>query len=207
MDLQDPGDEAARLAALRAYGILDTPAEQDFDDLVQLAASVCEVPIAGVALVDENRVWFKARLGADIVEIPRESSFAAESIRHADIFVVSDASAQEGYAGTPLEELGIRFFAGAPLVDPGGTEARRSLRPRPASPRAVAGTGRGLAGGRTPGDEPAPSPAHLDGGECGASSLPDACRAASRRNVHRRARRRECVVHEPANRDPDWLLA
>jgi len=120
MAVQDAADEAARLAALRAYAILDTPPEQDFDDLVQLAASVCEVPIAAIALVDESRVWFKARLGVDIVEIPREAALAAESIRHADVFVVSDASAREGYAGTPLEELGIRFFAGGPLVDSEG---------------------------------------------------------------------------------------
>jgi PAS domain S-box-containing protein len=118
--VRDAADEAARVAALRAFGILDTPPEQDFDDLVQLAASVCETPIAAVALVDENRVWFKARLGVDIVEIPRTGALAAESIRHADVFVVTDASAHERYAGGPLEELGIRFFAGAPLLDPEG---------------------------------------------------------------------------------------
>ena len=116
----DAADEAARLAALRAYGILDTPPEQDFDDLVQLAASVCGVPNAAIALVDENRAWFKARLGVDIVELPREGALAAESIRHADVFVVHDASEREGYARTPLAELGIRFFAGAPLVDTQG---------------------------------------------------------------------------------------
>jgi PAS domain S-box-containing protein len=116
----DAGDEAARLAALGAYGILDTPPEQDFDDLVQLAASVCGVPIAAIALVDENRAWFKARLGVDVVETPREGALALESIRHADVFVVPDASEHEGYARTQLAELGIRFFAGAPLVDSEG---------------------------------------------------------------------------------------
>jgi PAS domain S-box-containing protein len=116
----DAGDEAARLAALGAYGILDTPPEQDFDDLVQLAASVCGVPIATIALVDENRAWFKARLGVDVVEIQRDGALAAESIRHADVFVVHDASEREGYARTQLAELGIRFFAGAPLVDSEG---------------------------------------------------------------------------------------
>jgi PAS domain S-box-containing protein len=131
-------DESSRLAALRAYGILDTPREQDFDDLVHLAACVCDVPIAGLALVDEHRVWFKARTGFDLVEIPRGGALAAESIRNDDVFAVADATTLPGYSETALAKLGVRFFAGAPLFDPNGYRlgavCALDTRPRELSP-------------------------------------------------------------------------
>ena len=49
-----PWDEAKRLAALRSYGILDTPLEQDFDDVVRIAAYVCNAPISVINLIDEE---------------------------------------------------------------------------------------------------------------------------------------------------------
>ena len=72
--------EQERLAALRSYAILDTPTEQSFDDLAELAAAVCDAPIAWVALVDSDRVWFKAQRGIDLTEIPRDLALAAESM-------------------------------------------------------------------------------------------------------------------------------
>lgn len=108
--------EAARLAALRSYDILDTPAEQDFDDLVELAAAVCAVPVAAIVLVDEARAWFKARRGIELVEVPRDLSLAAEAILHDDVFIVPDARLRRDYLRSALPDGGLRFFAGAPLL-------------------------------------------------------------------------------------------
>ncbi len=85
--------EAARLEALLAYRILDTPPEQAYDDLVELAAAVCYTPVAAIALVDDHRAWMKAKRGIDIVELPRDSALAAESLLQEDVFVVRDALA------------------------------------------------------------------------------------------------------------------
>ena len=52
-----------RLAALDGYDILDTPPETGFDDVVELAASLCGTPVALVSFVDADRQWFKARVG------------------------------------------------------------------------------------------------------------------------------------------------
>ena len=108
--------EAARLAALRSYGILDTPPEQDFDDLVGLAAAVCDAPVAAIVLVDEDRAWFKARCGVEFTEVPRNFSLAAEAILHDDLFVVADAGSDRRYDDWAVADTGLRFFAGAPLV-------------------------------------------------------------------------------------------
>lgn len=70
-----PKNEAERLAALRHYGILDTPAEDEFDDFTFLAAQICGTPIALVSLVDAERQWFKSRVGLDAAETPRDISF------------------------------------------------------------------------------------------------------------------------------------
>ena len=110
--------EAARLEALLAYGILDTPPEQAFDDLVELAAGVCYTPVAAVVLVDEHRAWLKAKCGVDMTEFPRDSSLASEALKHADVFVVRDALADERYHDSAVVSAGFRFFAGMPLISP-----------------------------------------------------------------------------------------
>ena len=73
-------DEAERLADLHRYGILDTAAEAEFDDLTELAAHICEVPIALISLVDVERVWFKSAVGLDVPESPRAISFCNHAI-------------------------------------------------------------------------------------------------------------------------------
>jgi diguanylate cyclase (GGDEF)-like protein len=119
-----PPNEVARLAALGRYGILDTPAEQSFDDIVTVAAALCHVPIALISLVDEHRQWFKASSGlAGPAEIPRTVAFCAHAILEPDrILEVSDARLDPRFATNPLV-LGdphIRFYAGVPLVSPEG---------------------------------------------------------------------------------------
>ena len=83
--------EAARLDALLGYRILDTPPEQAYDDLVELAAAVCYTPVAGVAFVDADRAWLKAKCGVDVSEFPRDVSLATEAIEQSDVFAVRDA--------------------------------------------------------------------------------------------------------------------
>ena len=116
----DSQTEAARLEALLGYRILDTPPEQAFDDLVELAAAVCYTPVAAVAFVDARRSWLKAKRGVQVSEFPRDAAFTAEALQHVDIFVVPDALVEERYHSSPLVTMGYRFFAGMPLVSPEG---------------------------------------------------------------------------------------
>jgi PAS domain S-box-containing protein len=112
--------EAARLEALLAYAILDTPPEQAYDDLVELAAGICYTPVAAVAFVDERRAWLKAKRGVEVSEFPRDSALSAEALKHADVFVVRDALADARYHDSAVVTSGFRFFAGMPLVSPEG---------------------------------------------------------------------------------------
>jgi PAS domain S-box-containing protein len=117
-----PENEAARLEALHRYGVLDTVPEQDFDDLSRLAALVCNVPIATVTFVDENRQWFKSRLGMDEQETPRDIAFCAHTILRHEVLVIPDALEDERFRFNPLVtgEKKVRFYAGAPLITPEG---------------------------------------------------------------------------------------
>ncbi|MCW5550078.1 MAG: response regulator [Opitutaceae bacterium] len=115
-----PSNETERLASLRAYGILDTPAEKEYDDLVALAAEICGTPLAAITLIDETRQWFKARVGIGDTETPRATAFCAHTICAADqeIFIVPDAQQDRRFAdyANVTGDPRIRFYAGAPLV-------------------------------------------------------------------------------------------
>ena len=115
-------DEAARIAALQKYAILDTEPEQAFDDLVLLASFICQTPIALISLVDENRQWFKSRVGLSVSETPREIAFCAAAIQQPDVFIVPDTLNDERFRNNPLvtSEPHIRFYAGAPLINEEG---------------------------------------------------------------------------------------
>jgi anti-sigma regulatory factor (Ser/Thr protein kinase) len=114
--------EAARLAALRRYRILDTEPEQAFDDLAQIAAHLCGTPIALITLVDADRQWFKARVGLTVAETQRSVSFCAHAIEHPDVFVIPDATLDARFRDNPFVTSAphVRFYAGAPLVTPDG---------------------------------------------------------------------------------------
>ncbi len=115
-------DESARIAELRACEILDTPSEPEFDDLTELAALICGVPIALISLVDVERQWFKARVGLDTPETPRSMAFCTYALGSSDVMVVPDALEDERFKTNPLvlQEPNIRFYAGAPLVTKNG---------------------------------------------------------------------------------------
>lgn len=113
-----PPDEHSRLAMLEALGILDTPPEDDYDDIVAIAAASCGVPTATISLIDTHRQWFKARVGMAEPQTPRDRSFCAHAILSpGDLLVVGDAREDARFADNPLVLGGdIRFYAGAPLV-------------------------------------------------------------------------------------------
>ncbi len=115
-------DETARLSALKAYGVLYTAPEAAFDDIVGLAARLCEAPTALISLVGEHEQWFKARVGLDACSTPRDLSFCDHAMHGEDIMVVPDATLDPRFADNALVtgEPHIRFYAGAPLVSNDG---------------------------------------------------------------------------------------
>jgi PAS domain S-box-containing protein len=117
-----PPNEAARLAALASYQVLDTPPEPGFDGLTRLAALLLGVPIALVSLVDADRQWFKSRYGLDVPETPRRVSFCGHVVALEQPLIVPDALQDPRFEDNPLVTgaPGIRFYAGYPLRTPDG---------------------------------------------------------------------------------------
>jgi len=117
-----PGDERHRLDALTSLGLLDTPPEADFDQIVRIGTAMFGAPIALVTLVDKDRQWFKARIGLEAAETPRAHSFCGHAILSDDVLVVSDARSDRRFHDNPLVigQPNIRFYAGAPLRLPSG---------------------------------------------------------------------------------------
>lgn len=120
-----PHNESQRMKALTSYDVLDSPPERVFDDLVRVASLTCQTPIALISLVDETRQWFKARVGLDTTQTPREHAFCAHAIHGDEILEVPDATRDTRFMENPLVQgpPDIRFYAGAPLVGKSGMAA------------------------------------------------------------------------------------
>ncbi|MEN9204122.1 MAG: PAS domain S-box protein [Thermostichus sp. DG_1_6_bins_120] len=114
--------EAARLAALHRYGILDTAAEPVWDNLCQLAAQVCEAPIALIGFIDQSRHWFKATYGWKVEALPREQSWCAQAICRPEPLLLTDLDQDPRYQEHPLvaRDPHIRAYASQPLIDEEG---------------------------------------------------------------------------------------
>jgi signal transduction histidine kinase/CheY-like chemotaxis protein len=140
-----PEDEPARLAALHASGVLDTEREAVFDDIADLAAALCQSPMAMVSFVAADRQWFKAKVGLQAVETPRSDAFCAHAILADQVLVVPDATLDPRFADSPLV-LGaphVRSYAGAPIQSASGhllgTVCAIDTVPRPFAPAQIAG--------------------------------------------------------------------
>lgn len=109
--------ENERLTLLKALQLLDTPPEPAFDRITRLACQLLQVPIALVSLVDEQRQWFKSRVGLEACETPREYAFCAHAILQTEPLVVNDARSDPRFVDNPLVTgaPGIRFYAGVQL--------------------------------------------------------------------------------------------
>lgn len=117
-----PPTEAGRLAAVQATCLLDTPADPHFDRLARMLSILMDVPVALITVVDRDRQWFKAAIGLDARETSRDHAFCAHALAGTDLLVVPDATLDPRFAENPLvtRPPGIRFYAGAPLILPGG---------------------------------------------------------------------------------------
>ena len=117
-----PADEASRLLALKRTALLDSPPEERFDRITRLAASVFNVDICLVSLVDSDRQWFKSKVGIDDCQTSRSISFCGHAILQNDVLIVQNATKDARFSDNPLvlQKPNIRFYAGAPLREPGG---------------------------------------------------------------------------------------
>lgn len=113
-----PANEPQRLAALRAMDILDTPPEQEFDDLTFLASHICGTPISLMSLVDSGRQWVKANVGSPFTEGERDVAFCSHAIMQEHVLMIPDTQSDPRFANNPLVtgKPFVRFYAGAPLL-------------------------------------------------------------------------------------------
>ena len=117
MPLPLPQNESYRLESLRDFRILETSCEEVFDDIARLAAVICDAPVAVITFIDEQRVWFKAKVGLELDEIPRDGSFCTYAILQPDVLIVPDPLSDERFMSSFLvKEIGIQFYAGIPLI-------------------------------------------------------------------------------------------
>lgn len=122
LSAQIPEYENDRLLDLYRTGLLDTPCEAEFDEIVKLASAICNTPISLISLVDSNRQWFKARVGLETTETNRDVSFCSHAILQDQLFEIHDALKDSRFYDNPLviSDPAIRFYAGMPLITSAG---------------------------------------------------------------------------------------
>jgi PAS domain S-box-containing protein len=114
--------ETKRLEALSSYNVLDTLPEKEYDAITRLASYICQVPVALITLIDSDRQWFKSVIGLDATETSRADAFCNYTILNDEILEITNAAEDETFKHNPFVqgEAHIRFYAGAPLIDPDG---------------------------------------------------------------------------------------
>jgi PAS domain S-box-containing protein len=115
--------EHKRLTALNSYDVLDTLPEKEYDAITRLASYICQAPVALITLVDADRQWFKSQAGVDgdQIQIPRNDGFCQYTILNDGILEINDVFQDERFKDNVLvKEYNLRFYAGAPLIDPNG---------------------------------------------------------------------------------------
>lgn len=116
-----PEIESQRAESLRKYQVLDTTPEDSFDDLTRLAAYICQTPIAAIGLTDNDRQWFKSKVGFISTEEPRKNTFCAYTILQTELLIVEDTLTDKRFVDNPFViSEHIRFYAGTPLINPDG---------------------------------------------------------------------------------------
>ncbi len=119
-----PENEEKRLQAVRDLNILDTFSEDTFDSITTIASQICGMPVALITVLDEKRNWFKSRLGTDLSQSPRETSFCGHAILDPkNILEIPNASLDVRFSDNPMvtdKKAGVKFYAGVPLLDPEG---------------------------------------------------------------------------------------
>lgn len=118
-----PLNEFLRLKKLKEYSILDTLPEKEYDDITQLASQICGTSISFITLIDENRQWFKSKLGFEVDQTDRDISFCGHAILEPDqIFSVKDSRLDDRFSDNPFVtgESRVVFYTGVPLVSPEG---------------------------------------------------------------------------------------
>ena len=118
-----PKDEFKRVEALKAYSILDTMPEPEYDDITFLASQICKTPISLISLLDNKRQWFKSHHGLDATETPKELAFCAHAINDKNnILIVPDSRKDKRFFDNPLvtENPHVIFYVGIPLVNKAG---------------------------------------------------------------------------------------
>ncbi|MDC7996217.1 GAF domain-containing sensor histidine kinase [Altibacter sp. HG106] len=115
-----PNNESERLQAVQRLQILDSLPEEEYDSITRLASYICHVPVSLITLIEKDRQWFKSKVGTDICETDRDSSFCSHAILNPNQpLVVNDVSKDERFIDNPLTmgENGVSFYAGVPLRD------------------------------------------------------------------------------------------
>ena len=140
---QAPDPEAARLAAVRDYNLIDTPPDTEFDRMTDLAARVFDVPVAVISIVDEQRVWLKSRHGIDVEELTRERGLGSPGSLHEQTLIIDDVTEDQRTANlASAENPTFVFYAGVPLITGDGHNlgsfAIADTRPRHLTPAEVA---------------------------------------------------------------------
>jgi hypothetical protein len=117
-----PPDEELRLIDLASYEIIDTPDESEFNDLVELAAQICNAPISLITLLDKNQQWFKAKKGITEKNTSRDAAFCTHAILQDEVMQVQDTTKDERFYDNPFVtgDLNVRFYAGTPIISPEG---------------------------------------------------------------------------------------